>query len=237
MNIEWISHTVRSILQRYGYDLVKFRSLNTILSHHGINVVFDVGANVGQYATRLRELGYRGKIVSFEPQQAPFEALSRLASGDAGWTAVHSGLGSADGQTNINVYSDPALSSMLTLDSPSFDFHAQKSGTETIQIRTVDRIIDQYTQPADRILLKIDTQGFEKEVLRGAEASFSRLVGIQIEMSLTPIYAEQPLLEEMVALLRSKGFMLWQIQRGLCKMESGRELEADGIFIHRKYAD
>ena len=236
MNLEPITELVRSTLRKSGFDLVKFRSLNTILSHHGVNVVFDVGANVGQYASGLRRLGYRDKIVSFEPQAAPFATLAALAAKDPGWTAVHSGLGGTEGQQTINVYNNTALSSMLTLDESTFDYQARKIGTEIIDIRTVDGVIDQYSRPEDRVFLKIDTQGFEKEVLRGAEASFSRLVGVQIEMSLTPIYADQPHLDEMIALLRTKGFMLWQIQRGICRQETGQEMEADGIFIQQKYA-
>ena len=232
-----ISQFLRNTLQRHGWDLIHFRSLNTILSHHGIDLVFDVGANVGQYATRLRTLGYRGRIVSFEPQKGPFTTLSAAASQDADWTAVHLGLGSADSQQQINVYSDSALSSLRTLDQDTYIYEARHVGTETIEVRALDGIIDQYARPGDRILLKIDTQGFENEVLRGAEQSFARLTGIQIEMSLTPIYAGQPRLDEMIALLRGKGFMLWQIQRGICKVETGQELESDGIFIRQSLAE
>ena len=235
MNLTRISELARDTLRRFGFDLIRFRSLNSIFSQHGIDVVFDVGANVGQYATQLRRLGYRGRIVSFEPQATAFATLSALAAKDPGWTAVHAGLGSADGQLTMNIYNNTALSSMFTLDESVFEHQARKVGTETIEIRTVDGVLDRHVRPEDRVFLKIDTQGYEQEVLRGAEASFSRLVGIQIEMSLTPIYPGRPTLDEMIALLKTKGFVLWQIQRGICRMGSSQEMEADGIFIHQSH--
>ena len=224
-------------MQRKGFDLIYFRSLNTILTHHRVNVVLDVGANTGQYGHKLRELGYGGRIISFEPQKRPFAELSAAAGRDGNWTAVSIGLGNQEGQKSINVYDDTCLSSMLTLDEKTYFYGAKQVGAETIEIRTLDGVIDQYTKASDRILLKIDTQGFEKPVLAGAEQSFARLVGIQLELSLTPIYADQPHLDEMIAFLREKGFILWQIQRGICNLKTGQELEADGIFIHRRYAN
>ena len=236
MNIRSVAERVRVGLQKFGFDVIKFRSLNTILAHHGVNVVLDVGGNVGQYGKRLRELGYQGKIVSFEPQKAPFGALAAAAKADGNWTAVNIGLGNADEQKTINLYTDSCMGSMLTLDRQTYIYETEPSGTETIEVRALDSIFGQHTTPGERVFLKIDTQGFEKQVLAGAEQTFSKLIGIQIEMSLTPIYQDQPQLDEMIALLRTKGFVIWQIQRGICDFATGQELEADGIFIHRQYS-
>ena len=234
MNLKQIATLARTALQKAGFDLIRYRSLNTILDHHGINVVLDVGANAGQYGRNLRRIGYRGKIVSFEPQQRPFAALAASAARDGHWTAVNIGLGNEDGAKSINVYADSCLSSMLGIQQDTNLFQDQLVGTEEIQIRKLDGILGQYVASADKVLLKIDKQGFEKEVLAGAEQCLPHLEGIQMELSLTPIYAGQPNLDEMIALLRGKGFMLWQIQRGVCVIETGQELEADGIFIRRK---
>ena len=215
-----------------GFDVVRHRSLNTSLAHHGINLILDVGANNGQYGRELRGLGYKGRIVSFEPQAAPFAVLAASARRDGNWEAVNVGLGSADSQQEINVYQDSRLSSMLTFKQSYGMFESEKVGTETIQIRTVDGMLDQYAKPGDKILLKIDTQGFEKPVLAGAERWLPQLTGIQIELSITPLYADQPFLEEFVMDLRGKGFMLWQmIGGGPILMATGQELEVDGLFV------
>lgn len=231
MKFERISGFAKSALQKTGFDVVRFRSPNTIFAHHGINLVLDVGANAGQYARDLRKLGYRGRIVSFEPQKQPFAALSAAAARDGNWAAENIGLGSEDSQLTINVHADSRLSSVLTFSQQGHPRHVERVNTEVIDIRTLDGVIDRYAKAGDRILLKIDTQGFEKQVLAGAEQSLPRLTGIQIELSLTPLYHGQPYLDEMAATLRHKGFSLWQIQRGLWNPETGQEMEVDGIFI------
>ena len=231
MSFDKLKNWVRNTVQRTGFDVVRFLSLNTVLSHHGINVVFDVGANVGQFGTRLRELGYRGKIVSFEPQSQPFAELQAAAQRDGNWTAVNVGLGSEAGQQTINVYDMSVLSSIHTLNRKLAFPWVQQTGTESIEIRTLDSLFDQYVEPGDRVFLKIDTQGFEKQVLQGAEQSLPRVAGLHMELSLTPIYDEQPRLEEMVAQLRASGFALWQFHRGLRHGSTGQEMEIDGVFM------
>lgn len=231
MNFEAITSLARRTLRKSGFDLLRFRSLNTVLKHHAINVVLDVGANEGQYGLELRSLGYRGKIVSFEPQKAPFAILAETARRDGNWTAVNIGLGRGDTRQEINVYGDSRLSSLLTVDEGNNIFGTTRVGTESIEIRTLDGILDSHVAAGDRILLKIDTQGFEKQVLAGAEQSLPRLTGVQLELSVTPLYSEQPRLEEMITLMRSKGYMLWQMQRGACVMATGQEMEVDGVFI------
>ena len=213
--------------------MVRFLSFDTILQDQKVNLILDVGANAGQYGSRLRRTGYQGKIVSFEPQKQPFGELSEKARQDGNWTTVNVGLGREDGQATINLYGDSCLGSMLQMDQSNYE--SKPSGTETIDIRTLDGVFDQYVTANDRVWLKMDTQGFEKQVLAGAEQSLSRIIGVQMEMSLTPIYDDQPHLDEMIALLRAKGFMLWQLQRGLCNLETSREMECDGIFIHHNY--
>ncbi len=236
MKLDSIAHLARRTLRKTGFDLLRFRSLNTVLAHHGINLVLDVGANVGQYGHELRELGYRGRIVSFEPQQQPFGVLAEAARQDGQWEAVHIGLGDVEEQREINVYDDSRLSSFLTMGGETAHFNATQVARETIQVRTVDGILGQYLRPDDKVLLKIDTQGFERQVLAGAEQSLGRLAGIQIEMSVAPLYDDQPRMEDMITLLRSKNFLLWQMMRGAADMATGRELEVDGVFIRRDLA-
>ena len=213
----------RLTLQRIGFDLVRYRSLNAVLSTQRITTVLDVGANVGQYATRLRQMGYRGRIVSFEPQRAAFAALSAAAVRGPAWTVVNVGLGSQAETREINVYADPCLSSMLTLQQDRYIYGGSRLlRSEPIEIQTLDDIFDQYvTDATDQVYLKIDTQGFEKEVLRGAVATLPRITGMQLELSLTPIYAQQPALDEMIVTMRNHGFALWAIQRGIANLATG----------------
>ena len=233
MKFDSIAHLTRRTLRKTGFDLLRFRSLNTVLAHHGINLVLDVGANAGQYGHELRGLGYRGRIVSFEPQKQPFGVLAKAAQRDGHWEAVNIGLGEVEEEREINIYYDSRLSSMLTMGGEAAHFNPTRIATETVQIRTVDGILDHYLQPDDKVFLKSDTQGFERQVLAGAEQTLARLSGIQIEMSVAPLYDDQPRMEDMITFLRGKNFLLWQILRGAADLATGRELEVDGVFIRR----
>src|SRR5262245_57862738 len=102
-----LSKHVRLLVRRLGFDVHRFVSGDyatrpderrlKLLQYHDINLVFDVGANVGQYAINLRNSGYQGRIVSFEPTLNAFQTLKRLTAGDPSWDAVHCALGDFDG--------------------------------------------------------------------------------------------------------------------------------------------
>src|SRR5687768_14879571 len=90
------------------------RALVRILEHHGITVVLDVGANVGQYATRLRQGGWAGRIVSFEPLPTARIALEQAAATDPLWeVAPPMALGASAGTVTLNVSAESDMSSTL----------------------------------------------------------------------------------------------------------------------------
>ena len=83
---------LQRLARRLGYDLTPRRKakspnaqLVAVLQHFRITCVLDVGANVGQYGSLLREWGYPGRIVSFEPQADAHRALERRAAADPAW--------------------------------------------------------------------------------------------------------------------------------------------------------
>jgi hypothetical protein len=80
-------------------------------------------------------------------------------------------------------------------------------------------------------MLKIDTQGYEMAVLRGAEKMLPRLAGVQLELSLAPLYEGQTLYLELIDWLRARGFDLWSVIPGFVDPSSGRMLQFDGVFF------
>src|SRR5215470_941975 len=79
-----------------------------------INVVLDVGANTGQFALFLRSLGYRGRIVSFEPLTEAFAALQRNGAGDTNWSLHNLALGDVETTATINISANSQASSFLS---------------------------------------------------------------------------------------------------------------------------
>ena len=199
---------------------------------HGIDLVLDVGAADGGYGRQLRQFGYAGRIVSFEPLAAAFGRLSEHIAGDPQWTARNHALGEEAGEAVINVASNSTSSSLL----PMLDAHREASpsvgyvGSETIRVERLDDVADELVGPDDRVFLKLDTQGFERQVLAGAAKTLDRCVGLQLEMSFVPLYEGGMLVDEAVSAAYSSGFHLAVIEQGWAS-PTGQMLQADGIFF------
>lgn len=199
---------------------------------HGVDLVLDVGASDGGYGRQVRQFGYRGRIVSFEPLPSAFGRLAETIAGDPLWTARNHALGDEPGQATINVASNSASSSLL----PMLDSHraAEPSvgyvGTETIRVERLDDILDEVAGPDDRIFLKLDTQGFERQVLAGGAEALARCVGLQLEMSFVPLYEGGMLVHQAMTLAYDAGFHLAVVEQGWAA-PTGQMLQADGIFF------
>ncbi len=97
-------------------------------------------------------------------------------------------------------------------------------------VRRLDGIVDEYCNAQDRILLKIDVQGFEDAVLRGAQQTIARCVGLQMELSVTPLYQGGLMLPEMLAHLAGRGFVLMDLKPACVDPKTGELLQLDGVF-------
>jgi FkbM family methyltransferase len=232
---------VRSALLQAGYDFHRltpasnpYFQIAKALAVNRVDLVFDVGANTGQFATNLRSVGFDGRIVSFEALSAAHAELVLAARQHASWI-VHPrcALGDHDGEADINIAANSVSSSIL----PMLDRHAVAApgsayvGREIVTMTRFDRVAEPYLEGARRPFLKIDTQGFEWAVLDGARDMLPRLCGVLCEMSLVPLYSGQHLWKDVLARLEHEGFALWALQTGFTDPQDGRTLQADGIFF------
>ncbi len=180
-----------------------------LLRELDVDVVLDVGANVGQFAKHARRMGYRGRIVSFEPVPDLVEVLEAKAADDPDWHVVPCALGDQDGTAEIN-WSPGTLSSLL----PASDFGRQwndvldDTTTREIRIRRLADVWDQAVAGLDapRPFLKMDTQGYDVETFRGAGDHVAQLLGLQSEVAMVPIYDGMPRFPDQLALYESAGF-------------------------------
>lgn len=203
------------------------------LHKSGVDLVLDVGANRGQFAAEMRRSGYAGRIVSFEPLSSAHQELLQASAGDAMWDAFpRCALGAHDGEAEINIAGNSESSSIL----PMLESHRSAApesayrGKETIRIRTLDEVAAPYLKDARGTFLKIDTQGFEWQVLDGARATLPHVQGILVELSLVPLYQGQHLWREVIARLEAEGFTLWAFKPVFSDPVAGRTLQMDGIF-------
>lgn len=229
----------RNLLRRFGLDYVKspidhWQRIVGMLDHFGITLVLDIGANTGQYVGYLRAAGWTGRVVSFEPVTGVHGVLAGNAAADPAWeVAPAMALGSADGAAEITLSNESDMSSLLALRdeilavSPS----TAAGGTERVNVRALDSLFDDYAGADDRVFLKIDTQGFERAVLDGARNSLPRIAGLQVELSLIPLYEGEALWRELVDRLEAAGFDLRFVLPGYYDRHLHRMLQIDGIFF------
>jgi FkbM family methyltransferase len=208
--------------------------LMALFKSHGVNLVFDVGANTGQFAKSLREEGYIGHIVSFEPLAAAREQLLASSRRDSLWeVASRAAIGSEDGEIEVRVASNSTSSSVLNMLQSHVEVAPESRyiGTERVPLRKLDSFAQAYLRPNSVPFLKIDTQGYEDRVLSGATELLDKTIGVQLEMSLIPLYEGQCLFPEMIDGLKSKGFELWAIWQSFVDENNGRLLQVDGTFF------
>ena len=235
----------RRLAQTFGYDIDKFNKQLTVETHIrellprlGVDLVLDVGANEGQYASVLRHVGYTGKIISFEPSVVPFAKLVTAAAKDDSWQAFNIALGDAPGDATLNVSGASVFSS---LHQPN-DFGKAKFGaaieapeTETVSIQRLDAFLNQHVVDFDdlNVFLKMDTQGHDNSVFEGAGEYASRFCGLQSEIAVTPIYDDIPDYMESIALYRSFDYEVTGLYTVNRHRVTGHVIEFDCVMAPR----
>ena len=212
---------LRNRFRHLGLDLVRFPHPGSLGAHLkrlfpklGIDCVLDVGAHTGEYGRFLREVvGYRGRIVSFEPLLGSFAALEATCARDPLWTAHRLALGNRDGEASLRVTRGTVFSSFLapsTYARQRFGQGVEVERLETVPVRRLDRAIGEALgdSPTRQIFLKIDVQGSERSVVRGAQGCLDRIVALQTETAVRPTYEGAPRLWELMPELEALGFRL-----------------------------
>jgi FkbM family methyltransferase len=233
---EYAKLALRSVLHKRGLDLVTDPypvRVATTLNWLQAATVLDIGANIGQYATALRASGYRGDIVSCEPLSDAFAHLQQRAARDRRWEVVRTAVGDAPGSTQINVSANSYSSSLLPMThnhtdaAPGSEFVA----AETVPVTTVVELVTARGIEPARTLLKIDTQGYERQVLDGAGDLLPAFAAVSLELSFVPLYEGQQLFDELTQRLRDSGFTLYGLDAGFGDPRTGRMLQCDGLFV------
>jgi FkbM family methyltransferase len=193
---------IRRLLRPLGLDVVRTHTtmeghLGRLLASLGVNLVVDVGAHYGEYAGLLRQVGYRGRVVSVEPVAETFARLEHSRRRDRDWRGVRVALGQEPGYAEINVTASSDLSSFLTpnAQAKAWGFPVRIVRAERVEVQRLDEILDGLCEglAEPRVFLKLDTQGFDLAVLRGAERCLDRIVGLQTEVAMRPLYEAMPL--------------------------------------------
>lgn len=229
----WFMRTAAEQFARRGLEVRRHVATRrqAMLARHQVDLVLDVGGADGGYGTSLRRFGYAGRIVSFEPLSDAYAALRASISDDPLWSAHNLALGAESGPATINIASNSNSSSLL----PMLDAHRgaapaiQYVAEESVTVARLDDLADEAVRSAERPFLKVDTQGFEREVLAGGADTVRRCVGLQLELSFVPLYEGGMLVDEAIGWAYSQGFHLVGIEQGYAA-PGGEILQVDGVF-------
>jgi FkbM family methyltransferase len=234
-----IKNTIHRIFQKTGYDFIRylpdnFQSLkkrNLILSE-GIDLVVDVGAHHGDYVMELRDSGYTGRVISFEPLSQSFEILQRRAQKDGNWLCIQSALGAEVSKSDIFISGRITSSSLLRMGKNHLDAAPDSAvvSKEIVDVKPLEFFLGDIIQPRERIFLKVDVQGYEMHVLRGANKLMKQIMAMEIELSFVPLYKDAPGFHDVLEYLEKQNYILLSLKNVLNDPNSGRLLQVDGLF-------
>lgn len=240
--IKLVRRIVRKMLNKAGFEVVLLGYetshslvLKKLIDDFQVKTVFDVGANEGQFGNMLRQLGYGNKIISFEPLSKAWNNLKENSKNDAAWiVAKRAALGNQEGTIEINVSENSQSSSILAMEKSHKSAAPQSEyvSVEQTEITTLDKFIELNNEVlSESMMLKIDTQGYEMNVLMGAERVLEKIKIVELELSFIELYTGQQLYKEMVEHMEKRQFVLWSVFPVFCDKDTGRMLQADAIFV------
>jgi FkbM family methyltransferase len=198
--------------------------------------LIDAGAAVGHFAAAVRNHCGIRRALLVEPQPENVRALAALYTGPR-YLISECALSDAEGAAELAILNSPASSSLFAV-KPEFTAttgHAdlRVRNRISVQVRTLDALLAQHgwVEPID--LLKLDVQGAEVKVLRGARQSLARTRLVWAEVSFRPIYDGSAVFAEVYDLMNSEGFRLMALHDGY-RAADGELLQADALFCARK---
>lgn len=229
------TNKIRKIFNRLGIDIHRYRKesnrLTWILSLN-INSVFDVGANIGQFAKEIRGYLPNAHIYSFEPLKDCFDKLSMAFKNDNKFTAFNYALGEKEAEVIMNKSSYSPSSSLLKMaDSHKKLFpHSKDHVAETIKVIKLDDVLAKIN-PKKEIMIKVDTQGYEAMVIAGGNHAFGVAKVVLIETSFVKLYENQPLFDDIYNKLKTFGFSYQGALHQKINPKTGEVIFEDSIFL------
>ena len=223
-------------LEKISHNPKLMDLLSIIMKNKKIDLVYDIGANIGQFSKNLREHGYKGNILSFEPVKKIHSKLVENSKNDNKWEIFERcALGNQDGEIDINISQYDLSSSILEMTQKHINAKKNSNyiGKEKTNIFKLDTIIKKINLEKKRIMLKIDTQGYEWQVLQGAKNNLSKFDLIFIEVSFVKLYQDEKLWNDIINHIVSYGFELWSFERGFVDPNTKQILQADVVFYKK----
>lgn len=193
-----------------GASIASFQ-INNSLYQFGINLktIIDVGANIGQFALATHRFYPQAIIHSFEPVPDCFQKLTDNVEGIYNIHTYNFALGNQNNEISFFQNAHSHASSALKVSKYQKENIPKTKDYQEIRVQCLRLDEFKFEQPLIApILLKLDVQGFEKNVLEGASVLLEKIDYLVLEVSFIPMYEGEPLFDEMHTYLKEKGFKL-----------------------------
>lgn len=230
-----IRRLARRIVRAAGFSRRIAPSFSEVMFSLGTDLVLDVGANDGAYGREIRDAGYRGRILSFEPNPQAFRRLENAVNRDAAWKIEPLGLGDETKVLKLNISNADVFSSFKNLNA----FGEMSSGSQVVdevevQVVRLDDYLKRYDVHVNNAYLKVDTQGFEREVLAGMGERISEVSAIQIEAPLVSSYMNDFDWVESILYMRERGFEVATVVCNSVVPGMAQIRELDIVFVRQE---
>jgi FkbM family methyltransferase len=198
-----------------------------------LRCVVDVGANQGQWSLALLCVAQPARMELFEPNPEAFAVLSRALAGRPGLRLHPIALGAQAGELPLQVTAHSEFASFLTPALATPKYYGSESVTVQKHVRVAIDTLDHALADCPLVdLLKIDVQGFERQVLSGAAQTLARSRVLLIEANFVRHYQGDDSFGRLCGLLDELGFELWDLSPPF-RAEDGQALWCDAVFVNR----
>jgi len=234
---------IQKLISLIGYQFVKnknfrklYRTLDDSLIQLVLNpepLIFDVGAHEGETIRRYRKIFKNSTIHSFEPQSKSFEKLKKYRNIKT--FTNNFALGSSNISKEIYTNKDDSTSSFYKFSENLNENQLVNNKTEKVEIKTLDEYVKE--NQIDQIdILKIDVQGYEKEVLLGANSTLKDKVKIlELEIIFIDYYQEKSSFYDLENIIKPLGFELYTISSPVLENKNYRLKWIDALYVSKKF--
>lgn len=227
---------LKKLLNRFGYDVKRYYpGFERVILPLGIQTVIDIGANTGAFAQEMRKRFPDAQLYLFEPLADCFAQIHSAFANDPRVKAFPLALGDVQGSATIERSSFHPSSSLRHMSDLHKELYPKSKGStlETIRIDTLDAILGE-TELSERILVKIDVQGYEDKVLAGGQKTMRRASVAILETSYLPFYEGQPLFHDICHLMNELGFSYYGDLHRHYQPKTGKLLYEDALFVKKE---
>lgn len=229
---------IKRLLRKKGYNVNRilpstdaWARRNVLFAAKQIDLVLDIGAHVGGYGRSLRESGYSGAILSFEPQDTVLKELRNAAEKMPPWNVREVAISNFDGSATFYLEERSSSSSLMLMDEDARKMaQSRMIDSRAVQVNRLDTILDEILCMGSNIYLKCDAQGAEKSIFEGAQRTIRNVAAVEIELSLGGMYSGQWNFREALDYFFLEGFELFSLEAGFADAVTGKVMQVDAIF-------